>query len=104
VEDLEDSEYHLGDFLPVRPTGYFEENPEKQLQKEEEVRQVAQVLCRLPEKEQIVFELSAVEGFSNDAVAQIARVQPDEVPRIVRKIKEEMRRELEPQKTQRKAS
>ena len=104
VEDLDDSEYHLGDFLPVRPTGYFEEDPEKQLEKEEEVRQIAQILCRLPEKEQIVFELSAVEGFSNDAVAKIAEVQPDEVPRIVHKVKEEVRRELGLQKTQRKAS
>lgn len=104
VEDLDDSEYHLGDFLPVRPTGYFEEDPEKQLEKEEEVRQIAQVLCRLPEKEQIVFELSAVEGFSNDAVAKIAGVRPGEVPQIVQKVKEEVRRALEPQQRQKKAS
>lgn len=104
VEDLDDSEYHLGDFLPVRSTGYFEEDPEKQLEQEEEVQRIVQILCRLPEEEQMVFELSAIEGFSNDQVAKIAGVRPDEVPKIVEKVKAEVRRQLESQGEQRKAS
>ena len=94
VEDLDDSEYHLADFLPVRPTGYFEEDPEKYLEREEQIRQIAQILCRLPEKEQIVFELSVIEGFSNDAVARIAGVRPEEVPKIVERVKNQVRQKL----------
>ena len=79
-------------------------DPQAEVEREEEVQRIVQILCRLPEKEQMVFELSAIEGFSNDQVAKIAGVRPDEVPKIAEKVKAEVLRQLEAHGQERKAS
>jgi hypothetical protein len=37
-----------------------------------------------------VFELFAVEGFPKEAVARICKISPNEVPRIVEKVREQV--------------
>src|SRR5437868_5852609 len=63
LEDLDSSEYHLGDFLPVRPPTYFQEDPEHELEKAEDVGRIVEALSGVPEQEEVVFELFCIEGF-----------------------------------------
>ena len=56
--------------------------------------QILQALSHIPPRERSVFELSVIEGFSNDDVARIAHVAPDEVPEIVHRVLDQVRQEL----------
>ena len=94
LEDLDDSEYHLADFLPVKPTSQYQPDPEQELEREEEVDLILQALFRLPERERLVFELFEVEGFSKDAVARIMNISPDEVERIAENVKQQVRHDV----------
>lgn len=58
-EELDDSEIPPRDFTaPAYPL-----DPEKELEKEEEVSQILEALSRVPERERTVFELYVIEGF-----------------------------------------
>jgi RNA polymerase sigma factor (sigma-70 family) len=95
-EELDDSEYEKREFNPPSDSS----TPEAQLEREEEVEQVVQALSHVPEQNRVVFELFAVEGFSKEAVARIANISPDEVTRIVERVKEQIRREIQNQEPQ----
>ena len=85
-EDLDDSEYQPEDFVP--PSG--QSDPEKQLEREEEVTRLLQAFSRVPEQERTVFELFAIEGFPKEAVARICKMSPNEVPRIAERVREQV--------------
>jgi RNA polymerase sigma factor (sigma-70 family) len=89
-EELDDSEYSPRDFAPPA----YRRDPEEQLEREEQVMQILRALSRVPERDRIVFELFVIEGFSEEAVAKIANVPPDEVPRLAEKVKAQVLREL----------
>lgn len=91
VEDLNDSELPPEEFVP--PT--YQDDPTELVEKEELVGLILQALSHIPPRERTVFELSVLEGFSNDDVAKIAHVSPDEVPEIVHKVRNEVQQELE---------
>jgi RNA polymerase sigma factor (sigma-70 family) len=90
AEDLDDSEIPPRDFEAAADTS----NPEEILEEKEELEQLFRALARLPVRERIVFELSAVEAFCDDEVARIANVSPEEVPRIVQDVRAEVLRHL----------
>lgn len=82
-EDLDDSEYQPRAFAPPAE----QSNPEEQLARKEELRQAFYALSRLPERDRIVFELSAIEGFPKEAVARIYDISPEKVTRLVNNVK-----------------
>jgi RNA polymerase sigma factor (sigma-70 family) len=90
-EELDDSEYDRRDFYPPS----YVSDPEEQLEREEELQRIVQALARVPEQDRIVFELFAIEGFSKDAVARISGVSPEEVPRIVERVRAQVVREIQ---------
>lgn len=91
-EDLEDTEYHLRpEFTPPATS----DNPEHELERKEERQRIFQALSRIPECDRIVFELSAVEGFSDDEISKITDVPKDEVSRIVERVKAYMQRTIQ---------
>jgi RNA polymerase sigma factor (sigma-70 family) len=99
-EDLDDGEIPPREFnAPVD-----EDDPEKQLERDEEVSQIVRALSHVPERDRIVFELFAVEGFSKEEVAKIYDVPPDEVPRIADRVREQLLRELEAPQSEKKVS
>jgi RNA polymerase sigma factor (sigma-70 family) len=99
-EDLDDSEIPEREFNAPAD----EDDPEKQLERDEEVSQILRALSHVPERDRIVFELFAVEGFSKEEVAKIYNVPPDEVPRIADRVREQLLREIEGQHDQKRAS
>ena len=90
VEDLDDSEYQES----MRTPPADEDNPERELEREEEITGILQALRHVPEKDRIVFELFSLEGFSKEAVAKIADVPADEVPRIVERVRSQVLHQL----------
>jgi RNA polymerase sigma factor (sigma-70 family) len=90
AEDLDDSEIPPRDFDAPADTS----NPEEILEEKEELEQLFRALAKIPVRERIVFELSAVEAFSDDEVAKIANVPPEQVPRIVQQVRAEVLRHL----------
>jgi RNA polymerase sigma factor (sigma-70 family) len=99
VEDLDDSEYHLDDFLPARPVEHYQPDPERELERKEELQQILEALSRVPQHERIVFELFAMEDLSKDDVGKILNIPADEVPRIAEKVRAQVRRALESSST-----
>jgi len=89
-EDLDDSEYQPAPFSPP----VCQSDPEKELEKKEEVRRLWQTFSRVPEQERTVFELFAIEGFPREAVAKICKMSPNEVPRIAEKVREQVLRDI----------
>jgi RNA polymerase sigma factor (sigma-70 family) len=94
LEDLDDSEYHLADFLPVRPPSNYQEDPERELERAEEITQIVDSLSRMPEQDQLVFELFCIEGFSKEEVSKITHVPPNEVPRIAERVREQVLQQI----------
>ncbi len=94
-EELDDSEYDKGDFYPPS----YVDDPEENLERQEEVLQIARALAHVPELDRIVFELFVVEGFPKEAVARIVSVSPEEVPRIVENVRAQVLREIKGQGT-----
>ena len=92
-EDLDDSEYQPRDF--AAPAG--ESNPEEQLALKEQLQQALHALSQLPERDRIVFELFAMEGFSPEDVARITDVPPQEVTRIVNNVKAHLQKVIQAQ-------
>ena len=86
-EELDDSEYQALEFLPPA----FDDSPEQQLERREQIGEIIRTLAKLSERERTVFELYVVEGFSKGAVARISGVPTDQVPRIAEKVKEHIR-------------
>ena len=91
-EELDDSEYQTLEFLPPA----FDDTPEQQLERREQILEIIRTLAKLSERERTVFELYVVEGFSKGAVARISGVPTDEVPRIAEKVKEHIRQAIAP--------
>ena len=89
-EDLDDSEYQAPSFSPP----VCQSDPEKQLERKEEVRRLWQALSRVPEQERTVFELFAIEGFPKEAVARICKISPNEVPSTAERVREQVLREI----------
>lgn len=90
-EELDDSEYES----PPYHSPPSSSDPEKQLERQEEVDRLLRAFARLPEQERIVFELFAVEGFSKEAVARICNISPDQVRRIASKVREQLLGEIQ---------
>ncbi|HZP62403.1 MAG TPA: sigma-70 family RNA polymerase sigma factor [Terriglobales bacterium] len=95
LEDLDDSEYHLADFLPVRPPTNYQPDPEQELERAEEISQIVDILSRMPEQDRIVFELYCMEGFSKEEVAKITRVPVNEVPRIAEQVRQQVLQQIQ---------
>jgi RNA polymerase sigma factor (sigma-70 family) len=89
-EELDDSEYQKPDFTPPAD----QQNPEQQLERKEELWQILQALARVPERDRIVFDLFATEGFSKEDVARIMKIPPNEVPRIAQQVRTQVLREI----------
>jgi RNA polymerase sigma factor (sigma-70 family) len=89
-EELDDSEYQALEFLPPA----FDDTPEQQLERREQILEIIRTLAKLSERERTVFELYVVEGFSKGAVARISGVPTDEVPRLAEKVKEHIRQAI----------
>jgi RNA polymerase sigma factor (sigma-70 family) len=89
-EDLDDSEIPEPDFTPPAS----ENDPEKQLERKEEVQRMLRALSGVPEQDRIVFELFAVEGFPKEVVARIVKMSPTDVRRIAERVRDQVRREI----------
>jgi RNA polymerase sigma factor (sigma-70 family) len=90
LEELDDSEIQPLEFdAPA-----FDETPEQQLERREQILQVIRTLAKLSERERTVFDLYVIEGFSKEAVANITHVPADEVPSIAETVKEHIRQAM----------
>ena len=98
-EDLDDISSHQRDFLPP----HDDQTPERIWENKEELEEIIRALARLPERDQLVFELYAREGFSAEEVGQILNIPPAEVRAIADRVREVVLGRLQPTK-QRKAS
>jgi RNA polymerase sigma factor (sigma-70 family) len=90
VEDLDDAEIEQREFRPPADT---ESNPEKELEREEEVDMVLRALSKVPERDRAIFDLVMVEGFPEDVVSIMYRIPSDDVRNIVERVREKVRRE-----------
>jgi RNA polymerase sigma factor (sigma-70 family) len=72
-----------------------EDDPEKALERKEEVERIMAALAQLPEEERIVFELAAIEGFSSEEVGRILNMPASEIERIKAKARQKVLRELQ---------
>ncbi len=90
AEDLDDGEIPPRHFDAPADTS----NPEEIVDEKEELEELFRALAKVPVRERIVFELSAVEGFRDEEVARIANVSPEQVPRIVQDVRAEVLRHL----------
>jgi RNA polymerase sigma factor (sigma-70 family) len=89
-EELDDSEIQPLEFdAPA-----FDETPEQQLERREQILQVIRTLAKLSDLERTVFDLYVIEGFSKEAVANITHVPADEVPRLAERVKEHIRQAM----------
>jgi RNA polymerase sigma factor (sigma-70 family) len=89
-EDLDDSEYFGREF--VAPADH--DNPERRLEREEELRQIFQALCRIPEQDRVVFDLYVLEDLSKEEVGRILQISPDQVPKIAGRARATLREEV----------
>lgn len=97
-EDLDDAESYEHEFTtPAAP----DEDPEKQVERKEEVQQIISALVRVPEHERIVFELAAIEGFSEEDVGRIMNMPAAEVKHITNRVRQILQRQLQTQATRR---
>lgn len=85
-EDLDDPSYQSRDFNPPAET----DSPEQELERKEQLGQVLQALSRIPEQDRIIFELFAIEGFSKEETAGIAGIDPEQVPPIVQRVRQQV--------------
>jgi RNA polymerase sigma factor (sigma-70 family) len=99
-EELDDSEYQPPEFTPPAD----EDNPEEELEKKEELQEILQALSRVPDRDRIVFDLYAIEGFSKEEVGKILRIPPENVPPIANHVIEQVRQQISAEPDQRKAS
>lgn len=86
-EDLDDISYHLRDFTPPAEE---QQNPEQKLETKEELERIVRALASVPQRDRIVFELFAMEGFSKEEVAQIINIPAAEVPRIAEGVRKQV--------------
>lgn len=89
-EDLDDISYHQRDFTPPADN----DNPEMELERKEQLQQMLHALAEVPERDRIIFELFAIEGFTSEEVGRIIGVNPEEVPQIVSRVREHVLRRL----------
>lgn len=93
LEDLDDSEIQPRDLkAPADP-----DTPEAQLERKEELRQLFNALCQIPERDRTVFDLAVIEGFSFGAVARMLLVPENEVREIVERVRRQLRDRLQRQ-------
>lgn len=90
-EDLDDSEIAPREFNAPADNN----DPETILERKEELQEIFDALSRIPERERMVFELVAVEGFSNDAAAKILGLRRDEIPDLLEHAKKQLRELLQ---------
>lgn len=90
VEDLDDAEYNPPDFTPPSEP----RRPEEELERREQLSAIISAVARLPQRDRIVFELFAMEGFPPDAVSRIVGVSADEVPRIAQQVRRQIRQQI----------
>jgi RNA polymerase sigma factor (sigma-70 family) len=90
-EDLDDSEYAARNF----DTPADGSNPEGELERREKLRQILEALCRLPERDRLVFDLVAIEGFSHDSASKILDVPRDEIRKVVKRAKMRLREHIQ---------
>ena len=99
-EDLDDSEYQPRDFhSPADET-----TPEEEVERREELSQILQALSRIRPRDQAVFDLYVVEGFSKEEVARILGISAEDVPQIASRVKEQVRQQLGAEQKEQKAS
>lgn len=91
-EDLDDAELYEKEFATPAVS---DDDPEKLLERKDEVQQIIRALARIPEQERIVFELAAIEGFSSEATARMLNISTSEVERIKNKVRQAVLRQLQ---------
>jgi RNA polymerase sigma factor (sigma-70 family) len=90
-EDLDDSE-----IAPRELNAPANHNdPETILERKEDLQEIFDALSRIPERERMVFDLVAVEGFSNDAAAKILGLRRNEIPELLEHAKKQVRELLQ---------
>lgn len=89
-EDLDDSEIAPGEFNA--PANH--NDPETLLERKEDLQEIFNALSRIPERERMVFELVAVEGFSNEGAAKILGLRRNEIPKLLERAKKRLREHL----------
>ena len=99
AEDLDDAEWDVRDFTPPAYQGLEPPKLDPKARRKE-LRKIVRVLGQLPEADRMVVELFLVEGFSKEEAAKIANVSPNDVDRIVEKVRHEVARESAANKQQ----
>jgi RNA polymerase sigma factor (sigma-70 family) len=99
-EELDDSEYQPPEFTAPA----YEDNPEEELENKEELQEILQALSRVPDRDRMIFDLYAIEGFSKEEIGKMLKIPPENVPRIANHVIEQVRQQISAEPDQRKAS
>ena len=93
-EDLDDSEFQPRE---IKSPADDEGNPEAVLERKEQLQQIFDALCRLPERERLVFDLVVLEGFSKESAAKILGLSGNDVSKLLDGARAQLRAQLEAQ-------
>ena len=87
-EDLPDSEYQLQpEFSPPA----YEDDPLEKIERREEMQTIMSALARFSQRERMIFELFAIEGFTPEDIAKIANASPEEVKKTLEQVRQSLR-------------
>jgi RNA polymerase sigma factor (sigma-70 family) len=90
-EDLDDSEITAREFNAPADRN----DPETLLERKEELQRIFDALSRIPQREQMVFDLIVVQGFSKEAAAKILGLTGNEVSKLLERAKKLLREYLQ---------
>ena len=93
-EDLDDSEFQPRE---IKSPADDEANPEAMLERKEQLQRIFDALCRLPERERLVFDLVVLEGFSKESAAKILGLSGNDVSKLLDRARAQLRAQLEAQ-------
>jgi RNA polymerase sigma factor (sigma-70 family) len=91
-EDLPDTEYHL---RPEFTLPAYQSDPTKVIERQEQMRSIMSALARFSQIERVIFELYAIEGFSNEDIAKIVGLSPEVVRRAIDQVRKELQKAVQ---------
>ena len=87
-EDLPDTEYQLKpEFTPPA----YEADPLETIERREEMQTIMSALERFSQRERMIFELFAIEGFTPEDIAKIVNESPEKVKAIIEPVRQSLR-------------
>ena len=87
-DDASDTEYNL---QPEYTPPAYQNDPLQTIERREQMQAIMSALSQFSQRERMIFELSAVEGFAPEEIAKIVKASPDEVQRVIDQVRSSLR-------------